>query len=90
MLDHDLEEAEDQFATALRSHLVNMDNLIDLHDARLLALEQAFEEELQTIRSTYATERDAIVAQHAEETGELTTLISVVHAQEEVSRFLLQ
>jgi hypothetical protein len=30
MLDRDLEEAEDQFQMALRSHLANMDKLIDL------------------------------------------------------------
>ena len=30
MLDRDVEEAEDQFQMALRSHLMNMDKLVDL------------------------------------------------------------
>merc|ERR1719446_1752319 len=32
MLDRDLEEAEEQYQIALRSHLVNIDELIKLHD----------------------------------------------------------
>lgn len=43
-------QAEDQFQTALRAHLQNMDQLIDLQDSRLLALEQEFEVELQTLQ----------------------------------------
>ena len=39
MLDRDLEEAEEQYQMALRSHLQNVDILIDLQDSRLLALE---------------------------------------------------
>lgn len=44
------QQAEDQFQTALRAHLQNMDQLIDLQDSRLLALEQEFEVELQTLQ----------------------------------------
>ena len=40
MLDRDLEEAEEQYPTAHRSHLSSVDRLIDIHDARLLALEK--------------------------------------------------
>lgn len=43
-------QAEDQFQTALRAHLQNMDQLIDLQDSRLLTLEQEFEVELQTLQ----------------------------------------
>lgn len=43
-------QAEDQFQTALRAHLQNMDKLIDLQDSRLLALEQEFEMELSTLQ----------------------------------------
>lgn len=43
-------QAEDQFQTALRAHLQNMDRLIDLQDSRLLALEQEFEMELSTLQ----------------------------------------
>ena len=65
MLDRDLEEAEDQFGMALRTHLQNMDKLIDLQDARLLGLEQEFEEELQTLENEFDKERRLIVSQHS-------------------------
>lgn len=46
----DPKQAEDQFQTALRAHLQNMDQLIDLQDSRLLALEQEFEVELKALQ----------------------------------------
>eukprot|EP00904_Undaria_pinnatifida_P001782 jgi/Undpi1/11604/HiC_scaffold_30.g13899.m1 len=83
MLDRDLEEAEDQFQTALRAHLQNMDKLIDLQDSRLLALEQEFEMELSTLQKEFAEERKHVVRQHAAETQELSDIIAAVEAQEE-------
>eukprot|EP00903_Cladosiphon_okamuranus_P009369 g8933.t1 len=83
MLDRDLEEAEDQFQTALRAHLQNMDQLIDLQDSRLLALEQEFEVELQTLQKEFAEERKHVVRQHAAEVQELSDIIAAVEAQEE-------
>ncbi|CAB1120728.1 unnamed protein product [Ectocarpus sp. CCAP 1310/34] len=83
MLDRDLEEAEDQFQTALRAHLQNMDQLIDLQDSRLLALEQEFEVELKTLQREFAEERNHVVKQHAAEVQELSDIIAAVEAQEE-------
>ena len=40
MIDRDLEEAEDQYQMSLRSNLMNIDQLIKLHDTRLYALER--------------------------------------------------
>lgn len=55
----DPNQAEDQFQTALRAHLQNMDQLIDLQDSRLLALEKEFEVELKTLQRVrhYSTMR---------------------------------
>lgn len=47
MFDRDLEEADDQYQMALRTHLVNIDTLIKLHDSRLYALERNFHAELK-------------------------------------------
>merc|ERR1719160_1159610 len=47
MLDRDLEDSEDQYQMALRSHLLIVDKLIDLHNARLRGLEFEFEKDLQ-------------------------------------------
>lgn len=83
MLDRDLEEAEDQFGMALRSHLQNMDKLIDLQDARLLALEQEFEAELSTLESEFDRERRQIVSQHGSEVAELNDIMAAIDAEEQ-------
>jgi hypothetical protein len=83
MLDRDLEEAEDQFAMSLRSHLFNMDRLIDLSDARLLGLEEDFESELSLLESEQEKERESIVKQHSKEKEELNDIMSAIDAQEQ-------
>uniref|UniRef100_A0A7S2RYX4 Dynein regulatory complex subunit 2 n=1 Tax=Mucochytrium quahogii TaxID=96639 RepID=A0A7S2RYX4_9STRA len=83
MLDRDLEEAEDQYQTALRSHLQNIDRLIDLQDSRLLALENEFESELAEIASEFNVERDQIITQHQFEKKELLDIIAAVGAEEQ-------
>lgn len=82
MLDRDLEEAEDQFQMSLRSHLQNMDRLIDLQDTRLLALEQEFEKDLLTLEQDFGTERKAIIKQHAAEVEELEYIMDAVSNKE--------
>merc|ERR1719183_3446255 len=49
MLDRDLEEADEQHQMALRSHLMNVDALIQLQRSRLLAMESHFERDLRMI-----------------------------------------
>ena len=57
----DLEEAEDQYQMALRTHLVNLDTLIKLHDSRLYALERNFHQELRTLQADFNKEKGIIV-----------------------------
>jgi len=83
MVDRDLEEAEDQFQMALRSHLQNIDALIDLQDGRLLVSEQEFEGELETLEQEFLAEKEAIVAHHAEEARELKDMMSSVDGEEQ-------
>ncbi|KAG5192465.1 flagellar associated protein [Tribonema minus] len=82
MLDRDLEEAEDQYQTALRAHLHGMDGLIDLQDARLLSLERHFEAELVSMEGGFREERARVAARHASETAELRDVVAVVDARE--------
>ena len=56
-LGHDLIEAEEQFSTALQSHLINIDTLIDLQNARLSNLKNRFEGDLNMLDSEFSTER---------------------------------
>ena len=82
MLDRDLEEAEEQYQMALRAHLQNIDGLIDLQDARLLALENEFENDLRTLEDEFNAEREEIINQHNREKTELMDIMAAVEADE--------
>jgi hypothetical protein len=58
-LERDLEEAEEQYQTALQAHLQNVDNLISLHMTRLSAVETQFDQELNSVETEFNTERYA-------------------------------
>ena len=47
MLDRDLEDAEEQYGTALRGHLQIIDSLLDLQYARMRGLRQQFDGQLK-------------------------------------------
>lgn len=40
MLDKNLDEAEDQYQMALRNHLIHMENLANVQDARIKGLQE--------------------------------------------------
>ena len=82
MLDRDLEESEEQYQMALRSHLQNIDTLIDLQDSRLLALENEFENDLRTLEDEFQAERDEIDTQQTAEKQELVDIMEAVKADE--------
>lgn len=82
MLDRDLEEAEDQFQMALRTHLQNLDILIQLHDSRLYALEKSFQQELKTMQKDFAIEREVMHLKFKTEKKELTAVIETIEHDE--------
>lgn len=47
MLDRDLEDAEEQYRTALQGHLQVIDNLLDLQYSRMKTLRQQFQASLK-------------------------------------------
>ena len=81
MLDRDLDEAEEQYQTALRSHLQNVDSLIDLYNSKVRQLESEFEAEIRQMQEDFQTERTEIVTKHAATRGELIEIIELVEAQ---------
>jgi hypothetical protein len=94
MLDRDLEEAEDQYQMALRTHLMNIDTLIKLHDSRLYALERNFQNELRTIQEDFLAEKEMMLNKFSREKRELQAIIDAIEAEEdlrnsEVSAFCL-
>jgi len=85
MLDRDLDEAEEQHQVAVRSHLLNVDRLLEIQSSRLLSLEDDFKRDVATLAEEFRLERDQIEERHALEKRELQLLIDQVE-KEEVSR----
>ena len=83
MLDRDLEEAEDQYQMALRTHLLNLDTLIKLHDSRLYALERHFHQELRTLQTDFNKEKGIIIGKFKQEKKELGAIIEAIEQEEE-------
>ncbi|GBF98175.1 hypothetical protein Rsub_10675 [Raphidocelis subcapitata] len=80
MLDHDLEEAEEQYQQAARAHLVIIDQLLDLQHARVAALERQFNESLRSLQEEFERERAAIAASHARQRKEMADVASAMSA----------
>lgn len=78
-----MEEAEDQYQMALRTHLVNLDTLIKLHDSRLYALERNFHQELRTLQADFNKEKGIIVGKFKQEKKELGAIIEAIELEEE-------
>lgn len=83
MLDRDLEEAEDQYQMALRTHLVNIDSLIKLHDSRLYALERSFQAELKQLQADFYKEKDSLTTKFKQEKKDLLAIIDAIDNEEE-------
>merc|ERR550537_1913257 len=58
MLDRDLDEAEEQHQVAVRSHLLNVDRLLEIQQARLEALGEEFKDEVEILQQEFQAERD--------------------------------
>ncbi|XP_072703408.1 dynein regulatory complex subunit 2 isoform X2 [Ciconia boyciana] len=63
----DLEEAEEQHAQALRSHLHNVDRLLQLQRGRLTCLEEGYSTQLEALKTEFEAERRTILEQHERE-----------------------
>ncbi|XP_078390530.1 dynein regulatory complex subunit 2 [Cetorhinus maximus] len=80
-LTKDLEEAEEQYATALRNHIQNVDKLVDLQRSRLLLIESEFEAELASLKEEFDAERQQMIVQHEQE---MTNLEDIMYAMDQI------
>lgn len=67
----DLDEAEEQHRLALRTHLGNIDALVDLQNRRMADLDKQFEDDLATMKSDFELERTEIQRKHELEKADL-------------------
>ncbi|KAI9142467.1 hypothetical protein BKA69DRAFT_1037786 [Paraphysoderma sedebokerense] len=70
-----LEEAEEQYSTALQSHLINIDSLIDIHFGRLNRLQSQFEMDLGGLEVEFNEEKTKIQIQHLKDKTDIAGII---------------
>jgi len=71
----DIEEAEEQYQMALRSHLQNIDRLIDLQQRRLQEAQDEFNQEQEILKEEFDTERMKIVSQQRREMHDIQDIM---------------
>ncbi|KAL4428775.1 hypothetical protein ABPG74_001289 [Tetrahymena malaccensis] len=96
MLDKNLDEAEDQFQIALRNHLIHIENLMQLQEARMRGLAEEFNRDVNILETEFDLEREEMVKTHKTQLKELEDMIETVkeedkkkteEAQNEFSQF---
>ncbi|ORX43304.1 hypothetical protein BCR36DRAFT_586780 [Piromyces finnis] len=75
-LEQEIVEANKQFSTALQSHLINVDNLIDLQVKRLNNLELQFSVDLSMLENEFNTEKSKLQSQHIKEKSNILGIIN--------------
>jgi hypothetical protein len=83
MLSIDLAEAEEQYRLALRTHLGNVDSLIDLQNRRMSDLDQQFEYDLINLKREFELERAEIQRRHELEKADLRLILENMKAEAE-------
>lgn len=81
MLDRDLEDSEEQYQMALRSHLTIVDALIDLQYTRVKALQEQFQHSLQALEDEFDTERTEIVNAHHRQKKDMHDIMAAMEQE---------
>jgi len=79
-LEKEILEANKQFSTALQSHLINVDNLIDLQVKRLNNLELQFSVDLNMLENEFNIEKSKLQSKHFKEK---TNILGIINRMEQ-------
>ena len=82
MLSADLDDMEEQYQAAQRTHMTKRDQLTGLHLTHLAKLESEFERDLGAVKDEYETEARELARRHETETAELRGIIAAVEADD--------
>ena len=78
-----MDEAEEQYQMALRNHLIHVDQLLEIQEARLQGLEQEFNRDLSILKEEFDIEKEEIFESHDLEQRELQFMNETVMEAEE-------
>lgn len=82
MLDKNLDEAEDQYNLALRNHLIQIDKLQEIRDARISALNNEFAKAAEILYDEFSREADELMRNHNRQTKEMNDMMETVQDEE--------
>lgn len=82
MLLKDMDDAEEQFQVAQRTHMSKVQGFVSLHQSKLRQLETEFERELKALKQEFNTESERIITQHSREVKEMRGIIQAVESEE--------
>lgn len=71
----DLQESEEQYSMAMRSHFENVDNLTELHREQIDAAKSSCYRQIEEVKREFDKEREYILNRHEYEMNELITII---------------
>lgn len=81
----DLDEAEEQYQTAIKKHLQNLRKLLDFQQDRCQKSEGEYNEELDSLMDEFDSERSHIMQQHQKEMNEIEDIMFAMEQQFEES-----
>jgi len=90
LLYRDLDESEEQYRSALRTHMQHMEELLQLQEQRLLTLHQEFNNDLYLIKKEYEEEREMLETKHKEEMLEWEEITKEMEKREEKTNELME
>jgi len=81
----DLDEAEEQYQSAIKNHLQNLRKMLDFQQDRLQKAEGEYNEELESLTDEFDCERSSIIQQHQKEMNEIEDIMFAMEQQFEES-----
>ncbi|DBB08340.1 TPA: Para-hydroxybenzoate--polyprenyltransferase, mitochondrial precursor (PHB:polyprenyltransferase), variant 2 [Trebouxia sp. C0006] len=80
-LDRDLEDAEEQYGTALRGHLQVVDSLQDMQYARMKTMQEQFQTNLKALQEEFDSERSDMTSSHNRQKKEMADLMAAMETE---------
>lgn len=82
MIDKNLDEAEDQYQMALLNHLIHIENLTAVQEARIRGLQEEFKRDVAILENEYSLEREDMEKTHRNHIKELEDMIDTVKEED--------
>lgn len=82
LLDKNLDEAEDQFQMALKNHLMHVESLMSVQEARIRGLQDEFRRNVEILQYEYEKERTDMEKTHNSQIKELEDTIQTVKEEQ--------